>query len=160
MTAALAARAAGGEEKQMKKAVALLNSGGLAQAFALAVVVLIGFLSFRSGDASSADADQLDLTREIISGVNGLLLAVTNAETGQRGFLLTGQDSYLEPYRQARADIPALLKGLKTASATHPDQTRRIQRLSPLIDEKLAELALTIQLRQSKGLAAALPTVY
>jgi CHASE3 domain sensor protein len=97
--------------------------------FALAVVLLIAGLSYRSWTAFGRHADQLETTQRTVSGVNALLLALTNAETGQRGFLLTGEDRYLGPYRQARADIPVLLKSLGTVTMVHPDQAQRIEEL-------------------------------
>jgi signal transduction histidine kinase/DNA-binding response OmpR family regulator len=153
---------AGAEEKEMKHDVPLLNfrsREGLALLFALAVVLLIASLWYRSWSASGRQTDQMDVTRRTVSAVNGLLLAITNAETGQRGFLLTGEDRYLAPYRKASADMPPLLKALRIATAGRPDQARRIERLNPLIAEKLAELALTIDLRENNGLDSALATV-
>jgi CHASE3 domain sensor protein len=75
----------------------LRSREGLALLFALAVVLAIVFLSFRSWRASARHA--VELTQSTVSGIHALLLALTNAETGQRGFLLTGEDRYLDPYR-------------------------------------------------------------
>jgi len=111
----------------------------LALLFALAVVLMIAFLSYRSWSVAVGHDDQVGVTQRTDSGINAPLLAITNAETGQRGFLLTGDDRYLDPYRQARADIPRLLQALRTVTAGRPGQARRIQSLSPLIDEKLGE---------------------
>ena len=139
--------------------VSLRSREGLALLFALAVVLAIVFLSFRSWRASARHAEQVEVTQRTVSGINALLLALTNAETGQRGFLLTGEDRYLDPYRQARLDIPRLLRSLRTAIGGRPDQIQRIDSLTPVIDEKLAELALTIELRRDTGFDAALAVV-
>jgi signal transduction histidine kinase/CheY-like chemotaxis protein len=146
----------------MKPSIAALNlhsRGGLALVFALAVVLLIAFLSYRGWSASVRTAQQADVTKRTISGVDAFLLAATNAETGQRGFLLSGEERYLAPYRQARADLPRILQSLQTVTMNRPDQAQRLQRLNALIDEKLAELALTIELRRTKGFDAALEVV-
>jgi signal transduction histidine kinase/CheY-like chemotaxis protein len=132
---------------------------GIALLFALAVVMLIGLLSYRSSTAFGRRTDQLELTQRLVSGINALRSSVTDAETAQRGFVLTGEDRYLEPGRQARADIPVLLKSLGTLSTAHPDQAERIQRLDSLVNEKLEELDLTIELRRSKGFDASLAVV-
>ncbi len=139
--------------------VSLRSREGLALLFALAIVLAIVFLSFRTWRASARHAEQVDVTQSTVSGINALLLALTNAETGQRGFLLTGKDGYLNPYRQARVDIPRLLKALRLATRSRPDQAQRIESLIPLIDKKLAELALTIDLRRDQGFDAALVVV-
>src|SRR3984885_5474613 len=128
--------------------LSLRSREGLALLFALAIVLAIVFLSFRSWRASARHAEQVDVTQSTVSGINALLLALTNAETGQGGFLGTGKDGYLNPYRQARVDIPRLLKALRLATRSRPDQAQRIESLIPLIDKKLAELALTIDLRR------------
>lgn len=94
----------------MKTATALpgfRSREGLALLFALAVLLLAAFLSYRGWTAFDRYADQLEVKRGIVIGTSALLSSLANAETGQRGFLLTGDDRYLGPYRQARAEIPA-----------------------------------------------------
>jgi signal transduction histidine kinase/DNA-binding response OmpR family regulator len=158
----LAGTAVGEGEQEMNhevRPVSLRSREGLALLSALAVVVLIGLFSYRGWAALDRDADQQAVTRRILSGINGLRASLADAETGQRGFLLTGEDRYLLPYRQARVDIPRLLKSLRMATLAHPDQAQRIEHLNPLVNQKLQELEQTIELRQSKNLDAALAVV-
>jgi CHASE3 domain sensor protein len=82
-----------------------------------------------------------------------------DAETGQRGFLLTGEDRYLIPYRQALADVPVILDNLKRTTATRPDQAERAEKLRPLVKDKLDELKETVDLRRREGLEAAVRVV-
>jgi signal transduction histidine kinase/DNA-binding response OmpR family regulator len=154
--------AAGGKEKEMKhnfKLVSLPSPAWLALLFGLAIVLLITGLSYRGWTAFGRHEDQLEVTQRTVAGTSALLLALTNAETGQRGFLLTGEERYLAPYLQARVDLPRLLKSLAMVGLVHPDQGQRIKSLVPLVNDKLAELALTIELRRSKGLDASLAVV-
>jgi signal transduction histidine kinase/FixJ family two-component response regulator len=139
--------------------VSLHSREGLALLSALAVVLSIAFFSYRGWAAFGREADAVEKTQRILSGTDALLGALKDAETGQRGFLLTGEERYLGPYRQASADIPALLKSLGAEAIARPDQAQRVERLVPLVNEKLEELARTIELRQSKGLDAALVVV-
>ena len=88
----------------------------------------------RLGDAAS--------TQVIRARTVDLLEAVTSAETGQRGYLLTGKAFYLDPYRQAAATAPKLLADLGTAMAGDPV----FPKLKAAVDEKLAELARTVAL--------------
>jgi len=132
---------------------------GLAMLFALAVVLAISLVSYRGRIATNRHAEQLQLTEKTITGINGLLLAVTNAETGQRGFLLTKEDRYLEPYRQALADIPILMKSLQGTTRDRPAQAQRVASLDPLIGEKLQELNLTIELLRTENYYAAIDVV-
>jgi signal transduction histidine kinase len=73
-----------------------------------------------------------------------LFQAVTNAETGQRGYLLTGKDRYLAPYSNAAAQVPLMLGQLGAAVGNDP----LFQSLKAGIDEKMAELAQTVVLTQ------------
>jgi signal transduction histidine kinase/DNA-binding response OmpR family regulator len=139
--------------------LSLRSRGGLALLFGLVVALAIAFLSYRSWSQSARTAVQADVTRRTRTGINALILAATNAETGQRGFLLTGEDRYLAPYLQARNDIPRILAALKTTTLVRLDQGQRIEKLGPLIDAKMAELAQTIQLRRTKSFDAAVAVV-
>jgi methyl-accepting chemotaxis protein len=82
-----------------------------------------------------------------------------DAETGQRGYLLTGSEDYLEPYRAAVADIPGLLDNLAAGLGTDPTLSAGLTRLRILPKEKLAELARTTQLRRDQGFEAAVEVV-
>lgn len=66
------------------------------------------------------------------------------AETGQRGFLLTGRDMYLAPYIRARTDVDQHVTRARELTADNPSQQARIAMLAPLVASKLAELTRTI----------------
>ena len=88
-----------------------------------------------------------------------LLSDLTDAETGQRGFLLTGQDSYLRPYQAALARLQTELSRLHGAVVPGGVMVAPVAALERLVPEKLAELARTIDLRRAGDLAAALSIV-
>ena len=90
---------------------------------ALLVVLLIGILAYRAGAAFSRSDDQAAVTRQIVDTTNALLSYLKDAETGQRGFLLTGEDRYLVPYRQALREAPPALDTLARIEAA-PQQSR------------------------------------
>ncbi len=131
----------------------------LALLFALTVVLVVAFLSYRGWTAFNRHADQEQTTQAILSETSALLTSLSDAETGQRGFLLTGDERYLDPYRKARKDLPVLMNSLRTVAISRPDQAIRIKNLSSLVDLKLEELALTIDLHHNKGADAALVVV-
>lgn len=74
------------------------------------------------------------------------LSALKDAETGQRGFLLTGDEAFLTPYSTATDIIPQQLQELRRVVASDPEQARHAAEFERLADEKLTELALTISL--------------
>jgi signal transduction histidine kinase len=82
---------------------------------------------------------------------------VESAETGQRGYLLTGRDSYLEPYAMAVNELPGALDHLR--DLVGDDQQQTIVQLRQLVDDKLGELRSTIDERQAGRLDAALAIV-
>ena len=69
-------------------------------------VLLIGFFTYRLLEARSSAAERITKTLESIEQLQSLLSTVKDAETGQRGYLLTGSEQYLEPYTTARAQLP------------------------------------------------------
>lgn len=78
--------------------------------------------------------------------IGDTLSALKDAETGQRGFLLTGDEAFLAPYSQATDVIPQQLAELRQVVATDAEQARRAAEVQRLTEEKLTELALTISL--------------
>lgn len=75
--------------------------------------------------------------------------ALQNAETGQRGFLLTGEDRYLEPYNEAVPQIPDLLDRVVTVLTPYPEMDAPVAKLRAGVTDKLAELAETIALERA-----------
>jgi PAS domain S-box-containing protein len=88
-----------------------------------------------------------------------LLSVLKDSETGQRGFLLTGEVAYLEPFNTARAQLDQHLAQLATASAPFPDEIEHLSRIRTLVAEKMAVNAHTISLRQSGESEAAVAIV-
>lgn len=127
--------------------------------FALSILVGIGvasylqFLNFKKAD------EWVDHTQAVINQNQEILNLVTDAETGQRGYLLTGNELYLQPYHRAMDTIGLKINLMRQLTADNPNQQRRIDELRALIEAKLPELKQTIYLRQNKGLAEALQLV-
>jgi PAS domain S-box-containing protein len=126
---------------------------------ALAALVGIGAFSFLSLSRLKNTSNQVEHTYKVINKLGTLLSQLTDAETGQRGYLLTGELRYLKPYNNAIASIDKNLDELQKLTANNPDQQQHMTQLSPLITFKLAELKETITLRQSQGYEAALRVV-
>ena len=84
---------------------------------------------------------------------------VEAAETGQRGYLLTGRDSYLSPYNQAVEVLPASLDHLAGLVRDDTQEQQAVAQLRQLIQSKLDELRLTVAARQAGNNEAALAIV-
>jgi len=79
-----------------------------------------------------------------LNATHRLMSALFAAETGQRGFLLTHEPAYLDPYEQARVQVPADLAQAERISAEDPEQRARLAALRPLVEAKLSELQETV----------------
>jgi len=94
-------------------------------------------------------------THEALTQVQDTLSLLKDAETGQRGYLITGDPRYLEPYETATGHIHERFKRLKELTGDNPSQKARTNALEGMIVERLGELNLTIRLRKEKGFEAA-----
>jgi methyl-accepting chemotaxis protein len=126
---------------------------------ALVILIAIGAVSYTSTVKFMDSAGWVAHTYEVLDNLGGFLAAMTDAETGQRGYLITGQDPYLEPYRVAAAAVDQRLKTLRSLTADNATQQRRLDALEPLVESKLAELQETITLRKDKGFEPAAKVV-
>ncbi|MBY0365375.1 hypothetical protein CDN99_15755 [Roseateles aquatilis] len=127
-----------------------------AMSFALLVLVA-GTLHYSAqGDQASREMNrQLELNARIRQ-LQMVLSALADAETAQRGYLLTGKPVYLQPYLKARDELPRLLEALRPHPVDTPDIAGRVGGIRKLADLKLAEMAEAIRLRETGQLTAAL----
>ena len=119
------------------------------------IVLLLGLLTFVGITSTRAARGGVINTHRAIEATQSTLLDVTNAETGQRGFLLTGNEGYLAPYHASIARLAADTAVLRRLVATDAIQNRQLDSLSRRIGVKLDELAQTITLRRTSGVDAA-----
>lgn len=98
-------------------------------------------------------------THQVELSLNQLLSSLKDAETGQRGFLLTEQENYLEPYYLASDEVFASFDTLKRLTRDNPKQQQSLQRVKTLIASKLEELNKTIELIKKNKFQEALDIV-
>ena len=116
-------------------------------------------LAYLNIQALRADTDKVVHTHEVITQLSNLLSALQDAETGQRGYLITGNDRYLDPYEEALTRSGTSLARVETLIADNPAQQANLQRLKPHVAAKLTELKETIDARRSQGPSAAIALV-
>jgi methyl-accepting chemotaxis protein len=129
----------------------------LAAGFAIAIVALIvvGMAGYRSAKALVANDELVTHTQQVRREISLLLVKLVDAETGQRGFVITGHQEFLEPYTAALAAIDTAYVGLRGLTSDNANQQRRLDQLKPQLDAKLAELKLVIDQRHESLDAAA-----
>jgi methyl-accepting chemotaxis protein len=126
---------------------------------ALVVVGGVGVVAYRSTNELIDGADWVTHTHKVKETLADVLSSLKDAESGQRGFLLTGEERYLEPYQAAIRVIDRHIQNLRELTADNPDQQKRVDTLQTLTADKLSELAETIALRRQRGEQAAVKVV-
>ena len=89
---------------------------------------------------------------EIITAAHSLDQAIQDAERGQRGFVITGDDAYLRPYFTGVRDTPGKLDDLRQLTRDSSEQQPHVELLAAQIKTKLAELQQTIAVRRERGI--------
>src|SRR5262249_3190473 len=120
-------------------------------AVAFALLILNAAVSTYNIDVLIDNDRAVSHSKELTHELDDLLSDVKDAETGERGYLLTRREEYLEPYSLAEAAVPRHLKRVGERAAGRPLHEARLQQLTGLVDEKLAELRATIRLAQPLG---------
>ena len=103
------------------------------------VTLAIGVFSLVMLSHSGAAGDAVTRSRDITEALHTVLARLTDAETSQRGYILTGSREYLDPGAGAAADVHRALASARRLIADSIEQ-RRLDTLSTVISEKLAEL--------------------
>ncbi len=128
---------------------------GIVASLAIAVYAELGYRRLEAANR------QMEAALEMQSTLHETLALITDAETGQRGFLLTGKDAYLEPYRNAVPKLEGEISKLQELLVANGSVAQRESagRLNTLVGSKLAELEAAIALYQKDGAEAAMSLV-
>lgn len=129
----------------------------VAVGFGLALVILI--LNMLVAYRNTRDLVENNLmvghSQQVLRELEGLLATANNAQTGQRGYILTGEESYLEPYRAALSQVAEQIHLVKELTADQPSQQRRALALERQLNEQLERTKEVIALRREQGFEAA-----
>lgn len=121
----------------------------------LSIVAVSAWLSVRTAQ----HAEEAVLERDIRALTTNLLAATIDAETGQRGYLLTGETRYLAPFERAQPRLRRDMASLRELVARDAAQLAAVNELSGVIDAKMAELTETIEQAKAGQRDAAIQTV-
>jgi signal transduction histidine kinase len=133
--------------------------------YAVALSAVLLLLMVAVGGAISQTNRSLELGREVRAAVEArghlrlLMRGLQDAETGQRGYMLTAEENYLGPYEAARGEIVTQLEAVKGDSAVNGMTAAQISELERLVSAKGDELALTIDLRRRGRLGEAIAII-
>lgn len=135
----------------------------LRTALGLGLIVLFfvgaGFVAALNIDVLRQDMVKVQHTHEVITTLDRLVSTVQDAETGQRGYLLTGKQQYLDPYEDAVIGVEDAMADVARLTRDNPVQQTRLVTLRRFVDAKLAELRQTVDLQRGGNRAAAIALV-
>lgn len=130
-----------------------VSNTGVVVALVLIVSLLVAnaVLTYRNTVRLEKDTEVVEHTRDVLGAIHDMRLAVRDAENGQRGYLITGAESYLAPYHEALPRIDAHFDRLAQLLAESQEQLALLPWLQEATSEKLQELAATVALRRDAG---------
>nr|WP_294895986.1 response regulator [uncultured Pedobacter sp.] len=121
----------------------------------LALVFLVGYSSYKSLKNISEDQKAVIHTQNVISKFEGISRLAIDAETGQRGFLLTQKPEFLQPYTTATAQLNQNLNELEELIADNPVQVKNTRNLKAIIQNRINHLAKIIEIKKRENVANA-----
>ena len=122
---------------------------------ALAIFLIVGTVSYRSTTQLIEASDARRRTYDVLAQVAEVRSLLTQVQAGQRGYVITGEDVYLEPYQSALTGLDQAVREIRSLTAANARQQRRLDTLEPLIKTRLTLSREAIEVRRTKGLQAA-----
>jgi methyl-accepting chemotaxis protein len=122
---------------------------------ALLIFVIVGTVSYRTVQTQIEDAGAVVHTGEVIATLTRMFSGMQDAETGQRGFIITGDEAFLSPRTDGIAQALAEHKKLVSLVADSPRQSARAEALGPLLARKVEAMQEALDARRSVDFAAA-----
>jgi diguanylate cyclase (GGDEF)-like protein len=121
-----------------KQFLNLFHMQGMAFILALVVAPFLLWLSQQAINELVASRDRIEHTYSVLSKLDNLRSQVETIETARRGYAISPQQEYLQPYLHARKKISSNLVEIKTLVADNPEQLQHLAELSPVIDSLIA----------------------
>jgi methyl-accepting chemotaxis protein WspA len=123
---------------------------GAGYALALLALVIIGIASYLSIHRFLETAHMVDHTYQVINQIDELLTELVNVETGQRGYTITGDESFLDPYTAGVAKVPEEIAAIRKLTADNKSQQDLLDKMEPVIAKRLAFAKEMVELERNK----------
>jgi CHASE3 domain sensor protein len=133
----------------------------LALGFAVPAVVLllVALLGYQSIERLIRNQQLEGQSYDVRLGLGAVLDALQDAETGARGYVISGHEEFLEPYKAAAPALTAAMEDLRRLTANDPSQLGRVEQLRSVADQKLEQMQSYVDLRRDKGFEVAVADV-
>src|SRR5205823_12719302 len=122
---------------------------------AVVIILAVGAAALRSTAATVESARWVAHALEVRGELEATFAELNYAETAVRGYVITGDTTYLAPYDSAQARLGGLLAGLRALTADNPAQLRRLESLATLVSVRLERFHWTVETRRTGGPTAA-----
>lgn len=122
----------------------------------LGLFAAIGVISHRGTTQLIKTSDYVAHTYQVLAGVEEIQSLIKDAENGQRGYILTGDVAYLQPYTDSVATLNKKIAEVRQLTTDNPSQQQTLNQLEPLINRRIEIMRQRIELRRTKGLQAAI----
>jgi two-component system, chemotaxis family, response regulator Rcp1 len=114
---------------------------GTAFLAAMTLLILLGLLGYRTIVELRGATDWVTHTYQVIGKLQVLLTDLSEAESGQRGFIITGDERYLGPYNAALGEVDKDLAAVKSLTEDNPGQQKRVAEIEAAVGERKGEFA-------------------
>jgi CHASE3 domain sensor protein len=118
-------------------------------------VLCSGYITYRYNLVLNQTRDLVHHSLDVTTAIGDLMIDLQDLETGQRGYLITGDQSYLSPFQEARDQFDDDLNALENLVGDNAEQMASADTIVSLVREKLDEMDQTIQVRRDEGFDAA-----
>lgn len=125
----------------------------------LLLLIVISVASYKNITILVSASEQRQHTHEVLTALEDVLLNLKDIEAGHRGYAVTGQESYLAPYRSAVTRLDRTMALFKQLTVGDPLQQERLKRLEPLAAQSLEFSNRVIDVRNTQGHDAALALI-
>jgi signal transduction histidine kinase len=124
-----------------------------------AILVIIGFAGYQSIREFDETVDWVAHSQEVLRRLQVVLSDIQDIEIGLRGYVMTGKERFLDPYKNRlillRGDTEALSTAILANPQDPPEQSRNLEKLTALIDKKLGQLKTMLALRKDASYQSA-----
>jgi len=126
---------------------------------ALLAFASIGVSSYNNAVKEDSDREWVAHTHQVLEGIASVVIDITDAEAAQRGYILTSEESFLQPFILDGSHAAADLRNLRELTSDNPIQQHNLDRLDLMVADKFAEMQHRIDIRKQQGLNASAEAV-
>ncbi|TKC04996.1 response regulator [Pedobacter frigoris] len=133
------------------KEISLRNNLRIGLGVSLLILFISSLASYLSIKNLISSADMVAHSNQVMNNLDGIISTLKDAETGQRGYLLTGENTFLEPYQGAKEKALDLLGNVAIETQDNPFQQQDTKKLQAIIEERLNILENTVTIKRRGG---------